>query len=222
MSSFVLKLVALISMLFDHTSYYLFRNNFSAFNLIGRLAFPIFSFQLTEGFIHTKSKKKYAIRLLVFAIISQIPFMLFRTKYINSDFSLNIFFTLLLGLICIWIYNKNKIYGIISLFAISAISELIKCDYGMYGILIIFIFYIFKEKRFLMNISFIIVTIIKYLSHIIIIPLKMNYIYAYISLCIFTIISIIFINFYNKKEGPKMKYLFYIFYPLHLLLLYFL
>ena len=201
MSSFVLKLIALISMFFDHTSYYLHGNNFSTLNLIGRFAFPIFAFQLTEGFIHTKSRKNYAIRLLLFAIISQIPFALFNAKFISTDFGLNIFFTLFLGFICLLIYDKNKIYGIISLFVISIISELTSCDYGMYGIIIIFLFYTFKDHVIIMNVLFILTTILKYTNNFIN-NINTPYLYIYILLCLFTILSIIFINFYNKKEGP--------------------
>ena len=104
MSSFVLKIIAIISMFIDHVGYVVF-GKFSCFNYIGRIAFPIFAFQISEGYVHTKNLKKYFFRLFLFAIISQVPFMLFHSL-ISSDFSLNIFFTLLLGLACIFIYDK--------------------------------------------------------------------------------------------------------------------
>ena len=104
MTSFVLKIIALISMLSDHLGYIIF-GRFSFMNCIGRLAFPIFAFSITEGFNHTKNLKKYLYRLSIFAIVSQIPFMLFMSTF-TSRFSLNILFTLLLGLIAISIYDK--------------------------------------------------------------------------------------------------------------------
>ncbi len=76
MSAFVLKLIAVFSMTCDHLSYLIF-GRFSFLNLIGRIAFPIFAYQITEGYIHTSNLKKYFLRLALFGVISQIPFMLF-------------------------------------------------------------------------------------------------------------------------------------------------
>ena len=73
-------------------------------NIIGRLAFPIFAFSLNEGYFHTSNLKKYLIRLFIFAIIIQIPAILFKLNY-----PVNIFFTLFFGLLAIYILNlKNK------------------------------------------------------------------------------------------------------------------
>ena len=108
MSAFVLKIIAIISMTFDHMSYLIF-GEFSFMNYIGRIAFPIFAYQITEGYIHTHNLKKYFFRLFIFALISQIPFMLF-SSLLSDEISLNIFFTLLLGLGAITIYDAlNKI-----------------------------------------------------------------------------------------------------------------
>ena len=84
MTSFSLKIIALITMFLDHISYPIF-GGFSYLNLIGRIAFPIFAFQISEGFIHTKNVKKYMLRLLLFAFISQIPFQLFHFKFVNPN-----------------------------------------------------------------------------------------------------------------------------------------
>lgn len=108
MSAFVLKIIAVISMTCDHLSYLIF-GKLSFMNYIGRIAFPIFAYQITEGYIHTHNLKKYFLRLSIFALISQIPFMLFTSMYSNN-IHLNIFFTLLLGLASITIYeNLNHI-----------------------------------------------------------------------------------------------------------------
>lgn len=110
MSSFVLKMIAVISMCFDHFGYLFSAGNFSFCNLIGRLAFPIFAFQISEGYTHTRDLKKYFWRLFLFAVISQIPFNLFEYAF-GFDLTLNIFFTLLLGLTAICAYDKipNKL-----------------------------------------------------------------------------------------------------------------
>lgn len=99
MSNFVLKIIAIISMFCDHLGYALY-GKFSPFNYIGRIAFPIFAFGISEGYAHTKSKKNYCIRLFMFGVVSQVPFMWF-TSIFRTQSSLNIFFTLLLGLIAI-------------------------------------------------------------------------------------------------------------------------
>lgn len=216
MSSFVLKLIAIITMFIDHIGYVIF-DGFSFFNYIGRIAFPIFAFQISEGYIHTKNLKKYFLRLFIFALISQIPFMLFH-KILSNEFALNIFFTLLLGLASIYIYDKSKhkFFGIVISIIIGIIAEFIHCDYGFYGIAIILLFYVFKNNNLLSSISFIIAVTINYLIPII----KYGFYNIYLYLYIFTLIPIIFISLYNGKKGKNTKYLLYLFYPIHLLLIY--
>lgn len=216
MNSFVLKIIAIITMFIDHIGYVI-AGKLSFFNYIGRIAFPIFAFQISEGYIHTKNLKKYFFRLFLFAIISQIPFMLF-TSLISSEFSLNIFFTLILGLCCIHIYNKlnNKILALQLSAIIGIIAEFSHCDYGFYGIAIILIFYIFKNSFINATIFFIIATGLYYLIPFI---LSGYYnVYFYLFLC--TFIPIFFLATYNGKRGKNIKYLLYLFYPLHLLLIY--
>lgn len=213
MSAFVLKIIAVISMFIDHIGYAIF-GGFSFFNYMGRLAFPIFAFQISEGYLHTKNLKKYSLRLLLFAIISQIPFMLFRS-IVSRTFALNIFFTLFLGLICIYLYDKSK-YKSLALFIcalIALIAEYTKCDYGFYGVAIILIFYIFKNNFINASIFFIIATVINYFNQIL---LAKEYLYLFIC----TITPILFISAYNGKKGKDTKYLLYLFYPIHLLLIY--
>ena len=156
MTSFVLKIIALITMFIDHLGYAIY-GRFSYLNYIGRIAFPIFAFQISEGFVHTKNIKKYFIRLLVFAIISQLPFMLFLSTFSKNIYELNIFFTLSFGLLAIFIFDKiintnltifNKsidkfiklFLGLLITFFIGVIAELLNFDYGLFGIAIIFMF----------------------------------------------------------------------------------
>jgi len=223
MTSFILKIIGIFTMLCDHSGDALL-GYFSFLNLIGRIAFPIFAFQIVQGYIHTSNLKKYMLRLFIFACISQIPFMLFLSTFSNN-FYLNIFFTLLLGTIALYGYDKikNKYLGIAFATLISVIAHFIHVDYGAYGIAIIFLFYIFNtkfnNKKIFMCLTFVLITILKYLPNII------NYLIVattYINCIIFTCISLIPICLYNGKQGPKVKYLFYAFYPVHLLILYFL
>ncbi len=216
MSNFILKIIAVITMFIDHLGYTIY-GKFSYFNYIGRLAFPIFAFGISEGYIHTKSKKDYLMRLFIFAIISQVPFMLFRSMFTNG-FALNIFFTLLIGLIAIIGYEqcKNKYIGILLVACLGLTADAFKMDYGYFGVFMIFIFHIFKEKKLLMNLSFIGLCLLKYFP----LYIRNNFYYAYILLFVFTILTLIFINLYNGKKGKEMKYFLYGFYPAHLIILY--
>lgn len=236
MTSFALKIIALITMFIDHSGYAIM-GHFSFFNYIGRVAFPIFAFQISEGYNHTKNLKKYFLRLGLFALVSQIPFSLFSLKYHGNPFVLNVFFTLFLGLLAIYLYdyvvkifennkikaeNKNnsfiyfgKILGIIMALLIAYVAELINSDYGFWGVFVVFVFYIFNGKKLLTTIAFFALCAIKYIPQFVF--GGYNYIYIILALC--TFLPILFIDLYNGKQGPKIKYLLYIFYPVHLLIL---
>ncbi len=216
MSSFILKIIAVVTMFTDHVGYVIF-GKFSYFNYIGRLAFPIFAFQISEGYLHTKNIKKYYIRLIIFALISQVPYMLFLS-YFTSSLTLNVFFTLLFGLTAILIYDKlnNKFLGIILVICLAIVSQVIKCEYGFFGVSIIFLFYIFKNNRIFMNISYILAVFIYYLPRLI----KTNFYYPNLILYTCTTSAILLINLYNGKKGKDTKYLLYLFYPLHLSILF--
>lgn len=227
MSAFVLKVIALISMACDHSSYVLF-GHFSFLNYIGRMAFPIFAFQISEGYIYTKNLKNYLLRLFTFALISQAPFMLFTSMY-SSQFSLNIFFTLFLGLFAVTVFDmlykldyKNKgmhylyiLIGFIFVVLTAIMSNVFHCDYGYYGITIIFIFYLLKEHKILMNLAFIICTVLYYLRNL----LYSSNFEIYLWIIVFTCLPLVFINLYNNKKGKDTKYFLYLFYPIHLLIL---
>ena len=216
MTNFVLKIIAIIAMLFDHIGYVIF-GKYSFMNYIGRLAFPVFAFGISEGYTHTKDLKKYFLRLLVFAIISQVPYMLFLGLLTNT-FTLNILFTLILGLLAITVYEKsnNKYLGLLFVILCSIIAHFGHFDYGWFGVAVIFIFHIFKDKKILMNLSFVIAVFINYF-YTYITTLKTEYLF----IVLFCILSLIPINLYNTKKGKDTKYLLYVFYPLHILVLYF-
>lgn len=216
MNSFILKIIAIIAMLFDHTGYIIL-GKFTFMNYIGRLAFPIFAFAISEGYSHTKDLKKYFLRLFIFAIISQVPYMLFLSTININNFSLNILFTLVLGLLAITLYDKskNKVLGITFVILCSIIATLLPFDYGWFGITTIFIFYIFKNQKIYMNILFGISAFINYLYNFITTSRI-----EYLLIILFCILSLIPINLYNGKKGKNIKYLLYLFYPLHLILLY--
>lgn len=230
MSSFVLKIIAMLSMLCDHLGSGII-GRYTVLNLIGRMSFPIFAFQISQSYIHTSNLKKFLIRLLLFACISQLPFMLFLSTF-SDLFLLNIFFTMLLGVIAMIAYDKipNKFIGILVVLLICGLGQIVHVDYYAFGVGAIFLFYFFTKLSMQENITknkkvfyrvcmcllFIILVILKYLEYFIEYPLLID---KFAKLAIFTCLPLVFILQYNGKEGPKMKYLFYVFYPLHLLII---
>lgn len=219
MSIFTIKLIAVITMLLDHIRYAIPETNCILFELLGRMSYPLFAFVLTEGYIHTSSKKEYAKRLIKYGLISQIPFMLFRSMLGKNEWKmLNIMFTLLLGFFGILSLDKikNKWISIPISIAIPMLACFLKVDYGWYGILFIYIFYLFKNKKPLILPATIALCTIYYA-----VRYKMaffnNIIYLQI---LFILFSLIFVYMYNGEKGRNMKKFFYWFYPLHLLILY--
>lgn len=237
MSSFVIKLIAIITMLCDHTSDAII-GQFSFLNVIGRIAFPLFCFQIVVGYRHTKNVNKYLLRLFLFGLISQIPFSLFCYSYLGRIDLLNVYFTLALGLLAIYMLDKfPKKYKTLAIFlslVLMIIAEFAKTDYGWFGVCLIICIYLFyndkslfkvKNKKsensityFNNNILFVIVylalLVIKFSDYIVLGAYNIALI-----LIIGTFIPVIFMLLYNGKKGPSLKYLFYAFYPIHLLIL---
>lgn len=224
MTVFALKIIAVISMFLDHVRYAIPMTAIPITEYLGRLAFPIFSFVISEGFVHTHSKTKYMLRMLIFAIVSQIPFNLFAHKLVHSASTLNIMFTFEYALIGLYIYEffKNqkefpKFFKwcsvIISLSTILFVVYLVHPDYSWYGVCCVWIFYLFKNKKILTTFSYIFLTLIYYASKKI--AFDENYL-----IILFSILPIIFVLMYNGKKGKSFKYFFYFFYPVHMMILY--
>lgn len=152
MSGMMLKILAMITMLIDHIGY-LFYPQQEVFRYIGRLAFPIFCFLMVEGFFHTKNLRAYLLRMGIFAVISEIPFDLaFYNQVVRIDRN-NVFLTLCLGLLVMYVtqmcYQKtgSKNYGMFACVLGMIAAELLHTDYGAVGILLIYVFYLSWEGR---------------------------------------------------------------------------
>lgn len=217
-----LKIIACIAMLLDHAAVCLLYQalyvqgkwfNYSFFpedlqkmynicHTIGRIAFPIFAFFLAEGFLHTKNKAKYAIRLLVFGIISEIPFNLCLFNELLHPEHNNVLFTLLFGLLAIWIWEKfqDRWYIRLPLCALMFVAaRQLHTDYRWRGVLLIFIFYLLHKWR---------------VPQVIIGMISMYWEFPAV------IMAFVLLLFYNGKRGRQLKYFFYVFYPGHLMILY--
>ncbi|MBR6033328.1 MAG: conjugal transfer protein TraX [Clostridia bacterium] len=216
MTSFILKIIACVTMFIDHLSYGIYGTT-SWMNYIGRIAFPIFAFQIVEGYTHTKNLKKYFLRLFIFAIVSEIPFYLFHS-IISESIGLNVMFTLLLGLFCIWIWEKAplKVLAVYFIAVACFIAEVSNMDYGYWGVLLVFVFYLCRNNKTAIAFGFLGMLLIKYVPYLI----KYNLYYKYLLFFAFTLSAIVPILLYNGKQGKKIKYFLYIFYPTHILLMY--
>ncbi len=202
----VLKIIGAILMFIDH--YHFVIGGPEILNIIGRASFPIFSFALSEGYAHTRNLKKYFVRLLLSAIIFQLPVIIF-----NLDYPINIFFTLFFGLLAVHIFHSRKINVLLKIVLVSIIvcaAQKYGLDYGAYGILLILVFNVFRKNRMAVVTGFSILNLI--------IILRPG-IFELASIQIYSIASLIPIFMYDGKRGRNLKYFFYIFYPGHFLLL---
>lgn len=203
---FTLKIIAIITMFLDH--YYRIIGGPEWLSVLGRLAFPIFAFSISEGYSHTKNVNKYLMRLLNFAIIIQLPNFLGFQEY-----PLNIFFTLALGLFCLEILDNNKINIVVRYIVVlylCFLAEKTGLDYGAYGVILIILFNKLRNNKLYIFIAFLALNLV---------ILKIGNLSE---IQIYSIFSLIPIFLYNGKKGYGMKYFFYLFYPLHFIFLYFL
>ncbi len=248
-----LKIIACISMFIDHFSkiflgailtklFWMSENgeipfeqyqaisDFVKFRLyaIGTIAFPIFCLLLVEGFVYTKNRKRYIGAMLIFAVISEIPFDLGffselsrRSGTFPFYFSYqNVFFTLFLGLLCLSALErlpkfkkeqdrKENIKAVLlqlgTVAVIATVAEIVKCDYGSMGIIFIVGFYFLRENRILQALGYLVLYMVTTGNQ----P----------TVC--TMIAALLMLLYNGTRGKlKLKYFFYWFYPAHILFLY--
>lgn len=204
-SSCILKIIAMIAMFLDHMNY-LFYDNVTWLNYVGRIAFPIFAWQIAVGFEKTRDVKLYAFRLLVLALISQPLFILYFGDVL-SYYVFNTIFTLLLGLLCLCAIKKSDKLGIVVTILSCILAQCLHFDYGAFGIIMIVIFYLFRENKGLMLAA----QAINLISYKFMHPNSIE---------MYCIVAFLLILLYNGKRGHNLKYLFYVFYPLHLLVLY--
>ncbi len=220
MSSFTIKIIAILFMIIDHVGFFLFPQA-AVLRAIGRLSFPLFAWLIANGARHTRNIDRYLARLLIFAFISQIPFSLAYQSVGLSYTHLNVLFTLFLGLLSIKILvnSSNKPLAAALIAFLALLAQVFNTDYGLMGVLSIVGFYVFFDdikKTFLWQ-SLIYVGILFLmidLGQVVINEVSLTQPLA--------LLSLIFVNSYNGKHGPKAKYLFYIVYPLQFLIFYFL
>lgn len=201
----MIEIIAIIAMLLDHIGSVFFPD-IIIFRIIGRLAFPLFAWGIARGYKYTKDLKRYVIRLLLFAVVSQYPYY-----FLLRNGNLNIGFTLLAGLIVLWIYNSyltNFIKCFIIL-SIIVLSQFLHFEYSFYGIFTIFIFYRYWEQEKTIYYQFI-------LTLVSILILRYDPIQLISS---FSTLIVLVMNLACKKDIRISKLFRYGFYPVHLLVL---
>lgn len=189
---------------------------------IGATAFPLFCYMVVEGYQYTHNKSKYLLRIILFAIISELPFdlaffshysLMEKTFPFDWDYQ-NVFFTYSLGLILLMLIDqisttlkgvdafclKCVVIGIICFLA----DQVIYCDYGGYGVFLMVLLYVLRHNRLYQVIGMFILPLLVYNQH------PISY-----------VIAIMIIVLYNGKRGKrKLKWFFYVFYPIHIFCLY--
>lgn len=205
---------------------------------IGRIAFPIYCFLIVEGFLHTKNVAKYALRLGIFALISEIPFDLAFNEGWWDPYSNNVFFTLLIGLLVIWgisyirercgaFYQEEliaedieegieprkrneilrKLCVILVGLACTGVGAFIAkyilhTDYGAAGVITIVVMYLLHKKQWM-----------GYVLAVLVLTLMTN------SSEMVAMLGAVLVCYYKGERGKNIKYFFYAFYPVHLLVL---
>lgn len=211
-----IKWLAILSMTIDHTAiilqHHIPDNLYEIMRHIGRPAYPIFIYMLVEGFFRTHNRKKYLTKLLLFACLSEpacdlMDFM----KPVNFN-SQNVLFGLSLGIIAMMLLETNTLPGILITCILPIIAQATHIEYGGFGILTICtMYYVAKENKgylqnakafqLLLGFTPLIIYSINY-------PTELYFLFVIpILLC------------YNGEKGSGNRYFFYIYYPLHKLIL---
>ena len=223
-----IKYIAIAAMLLDHLAAYLllpekhptFIVLYIIMRTIGRVAAPIMFFFLVEGFTHTSSKRNYCLRLLSFAILSQIPYSLVRYGSAASG-DLNVMFTLLFSLLMLMVVEKttNQIIKGMTVFFFMFIS--VFSDWGLIGPLMVWLFYVNRSDRKKQVRDYLLVVGIQLFSAVLFIICNTQSWYEGIcQLGTFLVIPILLA--YSGESGKKTvvnKWLFYFFYPIHFIVI---
>ncbi len=211
-----LKIIAMVSMLIDHMGYILFPQ-YRWMRIVGRLAFPIFAYMIAEGCAHTRNRAGYLFRMVAFAAIVQAAY------YVAMD-SLRqcCFVTFSMSIATIYAadcYRKNKGIFSAALAGITLAALVYVCvmlpgrlpgfriEYGLFGVLLPVVIYLVpgKEGKVVAAAAMLM-------------AISSNY----SRLQWYALLSLPLLVLYNGNRGKaKLKYLFYIFYPTHLVVLYF-
>ena len=229
LDSTALRLLAILFMVLDHLWATVVPGNLWL-TCLGRLAFPIFAFQLCEGYRHTSDYRRYRRRLLVFALLSEIPFNLFYAGSVIFPFHQNVLFTLLLGLLAIRQADrlhreegiKKRSLRCLALLLILAGGVVLFPDYGLMGVMTVLCFFVFRDHRLFQLAAMAVLNIFTFKGQTI--PISLFGLACDFPMQGFALLALPLIWLYNGEKGrggKGLRLFWYIFYPLHMLALYF-
>ncbi len=224
-----LKLFAMAVMLIDHIACAWALNNvnfdvYYVMRVIGRFAFPIFAYMIAVGARHTHDIKKYLLRLLLFSLLSEIPFdkafgFAGEGRWIEPAHQ-NVFFTLLFGLLTLAFLRLfqerlNRFYmgpAVAVLLLLMLAANFLNTDYADVGVLSIFLFYLAADKKAAVRVP---------LFALAIVVLAFDWKTLVNTTELFALMALPLLLLHNGQKGAKMnRWIFYAFYPGHLLILY--
>lgn len=242
MSALCLRIIASCCMLLDHIGY-LFPA-LAPLRWIGRLAFPLYAFLLVNGYEHSSNRLRYALRLGLFALLSQIPFCLF-CGYRDFLSHGNVFFTLLLALLVLWATDSLTKRKWLRFFApLPALVVyglyyfgLLSTDYGAKGLLFALIFFYLRKRPLLCSLASLAtlfhINLVSYLLQTLKLLLGREATFTPVTqwqmLQLFALAALPLIFLYNGKKGKTpasplgkwvLQWSFYLFYPVHMMILY--
>ena len=201
MTGFQLKLLAMLAMTADHIGAVFFPE-IPLLRWIGRLAMPVLCFFIGEGLRHTRSPRRYLLRLPGFALLSELPFDLAFYGGIEWGHQ-NAYFTLALGLLALWAIQSRGMEGWLLALTAALAAELLGCDYGMYGVLLILLLDRFHRAR----------------SEQLAGAALLNLAFFGLQTQTLSLIALPLLWLYNGKRGRDDRRLFYLYYPAHLCVL---
>lgn len=219
MSSFALHIWAMLLMLCDHLQLTLLPD-LPILRCVGRLAFPLFAFMAVEGYLHTRSLKKYLLRLLMLAVISEVPFDLLVSGSVFDPMHQNVIWTIILGLCCIRAFEnisagRKMMLSAVVIIASLAAAIIARADYSSAGVLTLLAFYAFRGNTVrcrlmqLLSLAFINLVLLG----------GIEFAFPYQALAV---LSLPIIWLYDGSQGPHngfIKAANYLFYPAHILIL---
>lgn len=232
-SSAVLHILAMFFMLCDHAWSTLFPSQ-EWLTCVGRIAYPIFAFMIVEGYFHTGNYRKYLKRMLLFAVLSEIPFDLMYNGTLFYPFHQNVLWTFLIALSGMKLMDKSRTQGKLWKSVLACAAVVLVCtiagfafmtDYYGTGILLVFVFYFFRGKKWwcylgqILGMYWINITLLGGRYY----PVTVFGIYLEILQQSIALLALIPIWLYRGKQGYHAKwfqYFCYAFYPVHCLLLF--
>lgn len=219
MSSFSLRLLALLCMFVDHAGLALFPN-IGAFRCVGRLALPLYCFLITQGFLHTRDLRAYRNRLMLFSLLAEIPFDLLTFGQMASTLEQNALFSLQLGLFALYgarAFAKQPAHAALCSLLLMMVAMLARVSFGWLPIALCLCFYYFRNHRLRMTLCAGLI-LSAYSLSLLLSGVALSWVL--VSLCALLALPVLLL--YNNKRGmrtPSLTFLFYAAYPLHMVAL---